>query len=87
MKRRKLIFVALILAIVTYFGYREYQYTNDYYLFGAAATGDLQRIKQLIERGVQIDVTLGGDGETVLHRAVSYGRLEVVDYLIASGAD
>jgi Ankyrin repeats (3 copies)/Ankyrin repeat len=86
-KPRNAILAVLISGVVALFGYREYQSTNDYYLLAAAATGDLHEVKRLIGRGAQINAKFGGEGETALHRAVSYGRLEVVDYLISNGAD
>ena len=47
----------------------------------AAAKGELDYIRLLIENGVDVNTT-DVDGRTALHLAVCYGHLEVVQYLV-----
>lgn len=52
----------------------------------AAQTGDLATLRALHERGVEINAR-AGDGTTALRQAMSAGRNEIVDFLLAHGAD
>jgi ankyrin repeat protein len=59
-------------------------------LFDAARTGDLARIKKLLEDGVYVDGAddePGGKGETPLLAAVSKGQAAAVELLLDNGAD
>src|SRR3989339_590263 len=46
----------------------------------------LEMVKYLISNGAKID-TIANDGETPLHRAVFGEHLEIVKYLVESGAN
>jgi cytohesin len=51
----------------------------------AAAIGNLARVKQLVEAGINVNTDIKGN--TALHLAVSNGRDKIVHYLIEKGAD
>jgi len=55
-------------------------------LFAAARTGDAAKVKTLLENGVAHGAT-DEAGETALMHAAHAGHLEVVEVLIAAGAD
>lgn len=50
-----------------------------------AATGDLMAVKAFLNRGVNINAQ--GRSGTALHGAVVEGHIDVIEYLIAQGAD
>ena len=52
----------------------------------AAQAGDLNRVKSLINKGLDID-SQGSDGSTALHRAVHEQHDDVVRYLVENGAN
>lgn len=55
-------------------------------LCGAASAGDLKKMKQLIDNG--IDPNCGDyDARSAFHLAAAEGKLKVVDYLLSVGAD
>ena len=53
---------------------------------GAAFKGDLAMVKLLLEAGAQLDGA-SFDGRTALMMAAMFNRTEIVDYLLAQGAD
>jgi ankyrin repeat protein len=53
---------------------------------GAAFKGDLAMIRLLLEHGVPVDAA-ADDGRTALMLAAMFNRSEIVDYLLAQGAD
>jgi len=54
-------------------------------LHAAAAAGELERVKSLVERGLKVN--LGPNcGVTALHRAAHYGHADIVGFLIDHGA-
>ena len=55
-------------------------------LHEAAAEGDLQRVKKLVEKGVDVDVK-NIVRWTPLHFAAVSGYLNVVRFLVEKGAD
>lgn len=55
-------------------------------LFNAAESSDLDRVKELISKGANLDVK-NERGETLLHVAAVQGNYELTNLLIASGAD
>ncbi len=57
---------------------------TDFFTY-AAATGDLRTVKAFFDRGV--DVNTQSRNGTALHGATVEGELEVIDFLIAHGAD
>ena len=56
-------------------------------LYQAADSNDVARIKQLLAEGADIDLAVGKDQETPLHRAITRGSTEAAKILIESGAN
>lgn len=52
----------------------------------AASTGDIETLKALHARGVEVNAR-AGDGTTALRQATAAGRDEIVQFLLAHGAD
>ncbi|MHA2303633.1 MAG: ankyrin repeat domain-containing protein, partial [Candidatus Thorarchaeota archaeon] len=52
----------------------------------AAARGNLDLVKSLIEDGIEVDYREDGFCKTALHRAAMSGHRDVVQYLLANGA-
>jgi pectate lyase len=52
----------------------------------AAAKGNLDQIRSLIEEGIKVDFREDGFHKTALHRAAMSGHRDVVEYLLAKGA-
>ena len=59
---------------------------GDSFLQEAASKGDFGQVKKLVEQGHNVNHSLG-DGETPLSSAVGAGRVDVVRFLLAKGAD
>ncbi len=59
----------------------------DSQLIEAASNGDLEAVKQAIEGGADINVQEEGFRDTALHKSSSAGHIEVVEFLIDSGAE
>ena len=61
----------------------------DYALIDAAVENNLEGVKQLLAAGADVDTKVGGfiRGWTPLHFAARDGHKEVVEVLIAKGAD
>lgn len=55
-------------------------------LLTAASGGDLATVQALLARGTKIDA-MDYDKRTALHLAASDGRVEVVNFLLAQGAN
>src|SRR6185436_2822626 len=53
-------------------------------LFWAAKTGEVDKVRYFVERGVKFDQK-GRNGTTALHLDAGLDRLEVVDWLLAQG--
>jgi pectate lyase len=53
----------------------------------AAAIGDVNLVKTLIESGTDVDVLDDGFRKTALHRAAMSGHKDVAEFLLAKGAD
>lgn len=51
----------------------------------AAGYGELDRVKELIEQGADINAVDSYTGATALHKACQGGHLEIVKYLVESG--
>lgn len=58
----------------------------DFFVYDAAS-GDLAAVRALHAHGVPLDARAHGDRKTALHGAAVQGRLAVVEYLVARGAD
>ncbi len=58
---------------------------NEVFVF-AAATGDLDTVRALHARGVEVNSRVS-NGATALHAAAASGRVDLVEYLLAHGAD
>ena len=58
----------------------------SYDLIEAAQEGDIEKVKQCINNGADVDAK-DGDGKTTLMYAAENGNIEVVKYLVENGAD
>ena len=56
-------------------------------LLEAVKAGDLAKVRALVERDPGIVNAKNPGGQTILFAAVSFGRLEIADYLVSQGAD
>ncbi|WP_028694677.1 ankyrin repeat domain-containing protein [Pseudomonas cremoricolorata] len=59
---------------------------NQLPIAGAAFKGDLPMIRLLVENGVPVDAA-AQDGRTALMLAAMFNRGEILEYLLAEGAD
>jgi hypothetical protein len=76
------LFVAFSLCMVSMdFSYGEIKDINTLTLHEAAQNGDLKAMKELIDKGANVKA-INKYGQTALHLAALYGKLEVVKYLI-----
>jgi glutaminase len=55
-------------------------------LFKAASKGDLERLKKLLESGVDVNAMSDFYGRTALHDAAAEGHFAVVDFLVKKGS-
>ncbi|PRP85010.1 ankyrin repeat-containing protein [Planoprotostelium fungivorum] len=58
-----------------------------YEFFEAARDDDVQRLKNLIAKGVDVNVADEDTGSTALHVASLKGRRQVIEYLVGRGAN
>jgi ankyrin repeat protein len=56
-------------------------------LLDAAASGNLEGVKELVKLGTSVNAAAPATGETALMAAASNGQLEVVKWLLEKGAD
>ena len=56
-------------------------------IHNAAATGNIEAVKQHLAAGEGVNAKKGDDGETPLHHAAFGGYKEIAELLIAKGAD
>jgi ankyrin repeat protein len=56
-------------------------------LFAAVGNGDLEKVKELITRGAEVNAKHGTSGGSPLHFAVLAGNKDMVELLIRSGAE
>ena len=56
------------------------------HLCDAADAGNLEQVKELVEQGVDMQVT-SKEGRTPLYAASRQGHIPVVHYLVEKGAD
>jgi len=56
-------------------------------LIAAARSGDVRRVRQLLQAGVAVNGAMGPQGYTALHLAAAAGHPGVVQELLAQGAD
>ncbi len=56
-------------------------------LYDAAAAGDLARVKELLDRGGDVNAPRAKDGATALLSALEHNQPEVANYLLDLGAD
>lgn len=67
------------------------EYENDHSddlppLLRAAADGDIEKVKMLVEQGVDVNTFAHGDG-TALFLAIQHSHIEVAELLLQNGAD
>ncbi len=55
-------------------------------LFDAAQSGDMQVVRNMVCRGVDVNAR-DRDGNTALHLAAKYGHAAIVEFLVSQGAD
>lgn len=79
--KAKFIFTILMCLVCAYAN----AYAKTSPIFGAAETGNLQRISDLIQDGVNVNFK-DADGNTALMFAAKSGKLEVVKLLVKHGA-
>ena len=72
--------VLVLLAVVVGCG-------GDEALHMAAASGDLETVKELVGGGAAVDARAGLLDWMALHLSARFGHLSVVEYLVDSGAD
>lgn len=58
----------------------------EYYLISAARIGDLERLRECVIAGVDLDTMLA-NGDTALHVAMNWGHIEAIKFLISEGAN
>lgn len=61
--------------------------TADKELIDSASRGDLDGVKTALKGGANINVQEEPFGDSALHKAASAGHIEIVEFLIESGAD
>jgi len=87
MKHRLITLTVIIIAAILFAA----QAVQAGELHDAAKAGDLQKVKQLLSSGIDINEKdksgIIQSGNTPLHDAAYYGRTEVVELLIRKGAD
>ena len=87
MRPRRPIAVALLVVALTSFApCSPASGGEDSALHWAAHVGDLEKVKELLQAGGDINAK-GWRGTTPLDRAAAYGHREVVAFLIEEGAD
>ena len=77
-------YIITIIVSIFLFGCRDHQVDE----LGLAATaGDIDKVKQLVEAGANVNGYVGYEGrETPLDRAAMRGHLEIVKYLVEHNA-
>jgi len=81
MIRFKLLLAALMFALAPLSANAEYsQRELSVALFYAAHIGDMRSVRDLVERGANVNY-LNGDRETPMHAAAGHGHLQVMQYL------
>ena len=56
-------------------------------IYSAAQDGNLEKVKNFVEKGKNINDPKNFSGTTPLSAAANHGHLEVVKYLVSNGAD
>ncbi len=90
MRNRLLIvsfFIVIRAAFATCFPLRAGQEAAAQEILDAVKTGDLAKIRQIVESDPKIVNVPNPAGETILFAAVGYGRPEIVGYVISRGAE
>ena len=78
-----IVILILFLSVISSNGYTD----QDVKLFNDAQSGNLEKIKVLLEQGADINIRLGVDQWTPLMTAACEGNLEAVELLLGESAD
>ena len=83
-----IILVALLLHMLTQFAedHKQHQLAENMKIFSAARAGKVEKVKEFIEKGVDVDIK-SASNDTPLNVACLSKSAETVRYLIKKGAD
>lgn len=86
-KTSKMLSIALLSTIFTVGLYANNDQAKlNKKLINAAKSGNVERMKQALADGAQINAT-DDDGETALHNAAERGRVKAAEFLVQNGAN
>ncbi len=85
--RTKSLFVRRLFSSYKWWQERKQRRKNPDHFMNACRSGDLERVKVLIQEGVDVNMRLHKGGRTGLMLAVQKNQPQVVAYLLACGAD
>jgi cyclase len=77
--------IITIIAMLTLFIFTIFAFSQD--IIRAINQGDLEQVKTLLEKNPELLNIKDNNGNTLLHHAVDKGHKEIIELLIAKGAD